>query len=72
MQKIDDCTEIRLTPTRAGIDARPEKCLHTFRLVVTAQYIYHSGSVAIRIPPSLRHASSSHHQVQDQARRERP
>jgi hypothetical protein len=42
MQKIDDCKEIRLALTRAGIATRPEKCLQTFRLVVTAQYIYHS------------------------------
>jgi hypothetical protein len=41
MQKIDDCKEIRLALTRAGIATRPEKCLQTFRLVVTAQYIYH-------------------------------
>jgi Tfp pilus assembly protein PilW len=45
MQKIDDCKEIRLALTRAGIATRPEKCLQTFRLVVTAQYIYH-------IPPT--------------------
>jgi hypothetical protein len=42
MQKIDDCKEIRLALTRAGIATRPEKCLQTFRLVVTAQYIYHT------------------------------
>jgi hypothetical protein len=42
MQKIDDCKEIRLALTRAGIATCPEKCLQTFRLVVTAQYIYHS------------------------------
>jgi hypothetical protein len=41
MQKIDDCKEIRLALTRAGIATRPEKCLQTFRLVVTAQYTYH-------------------------------
>jgi hypothetical protein len=41
MQKIDDCKEIRLALTRAGIATCPEKCLQTFRLVVTAQYIYH-------------------------------
>jgi Zinc-finger of C2H2 type len=40
MQKID-CKEIRLALTRAGIVTRPEKCLQTFRLVVTAQYTYH-------------------------------
>jgi hypothetical protein len=43
MQKIDDCKEIRLALTRAGIATCPEKSLQTFRLVVTAQYIYHSG-----------------------------
>jgi hypothetical protein len=43
MQKIDDCKEIRLALTRAGIATCPEKCLQTFRLVVTAQYIYHSA-----------------------------
>jgi hypothetical protein len=42
MQKIDDCKEMRLALTRAGIATRPEKCLQTFRLAVTAQYIYHS------------------------------
>jgi hypothetical protein len=42
MQKIDDCKEIRLALTRAGIATCPEKCLQTFRLVVTAQYIYHT------------------------------
>jgi hypothetical protein len=42
MQKIDDCKEIRLALTRAGIATCPEKCLQTFRLVVTAQYIYHN------------------------------
>jgi hypothetical protein len=42
MQKIDACKEIRLALTRAGIATRPEKCLQTFRLFVTAQYIYHS------------------------------
>jgi hypothetical protein len=42
MQKIDDCKEIRLALTRAGIATRPKKCLQTFRLVVTAQYIYHN------------------------------
>jgi hypothetical protein len=42
MQKIDDCKEIRLALTRAEIATRPEKCLQTFSLVVTAQYIYHT------------------------------
>jgi hypothetical protein len=41
MQKIDGFKEIRLALTRAGIATCPEKCLQTFRLVVTAQYIYH-------------------------------
>jgi hypothetical protein len=44
MQKIDDCKEIRLALTRAGIATRLEKCLQIFRLVVTAQYIYHNSS----------------------------
>jgi hypothetical protein len=47
MQKIDDCKEIRLALTRAGIATCPEKCLQTFRLVVTAQYIYHSLHLSI-------------------------
>jgi hypothetical protein len=42
MQKIDDCKEIRLALTRAGIATRFEKCLQTFRLVVTAQCIYYT------------------------------
>jgi hypothetical protein len=42
MQKIDDCKEIRLALTRAGIATRPGKCSQTFRLVVTPQHIYHS------------------------------
>jgi hypothetical protein len=42
MQMIDDCKEIRLALTRAGIATCPEKCLQTFRLVVTAKYIYHT------------------------------
>jgi hypothetical protein len=40
MQEIDDCKEIHLALTRAEIATRPEKCLQTFRLVVTAQYTY--------------------------------
>jgi hypothetical protein len=47
MQKIDDCKEIRLALTRAGIATRLEKCLRTFRLVVTAQYIYHKQHAGI-------------------------
>jgi hypothetical protein len=43
MQKIGDCKEIRLALTRAGFATRPEKCLQTFRLVVTAQYISHNN-----------------------------
>jgi hypothetical protein len=43
MQKIDDCEEIRLALTRAGVATRPEKCLQIFRLAVTAQCIYHKG-----------------------------
>jgi hypothetical protein len=42
MQTINDCKEIRLALTRAGIATCPEKCIQTFRLVVTAQYIYHT------------------------------
>jgi hypothetical protein len=52
MQKIDDCKEIRLARTRAGIATCPEKCLQTFRLVVTAQYIYHTD-VTHMIPDAL-------------------
>jgi hypothetical protein len=52
MQKIDDCKEIRLALTRAGIVTCPEKCLQTFRLVVTAQYIYHSNGRRERISSS--------------------
>jgi hypothetical protein len=53
MQKIDDCKEIRLALTRAGIATRLEKCLQTFRLVVTAQYIYHRDHwlCVVRFPP---------------------
>jgi hypothetical protein len=47
MRKIDDCKEIRLALTRAGIATRPEKCLQTFHLVVTAQYIYHIPLLSI-------------------------
>jgi hypothetical protein len=47
MQKIDDCKEIQLALTRAGIATRPEKCIQTFRLVVTAQYIYHTPLLSI-------------------------
>jgi hypothetical protein len=43
MQKIDDFNEIRVALTCAGIATRPEKCLQTFRLVVTAQCIYHTS-----------------------------
>jgi hypothetical protein len=52
MQKIEDCKEKRLAPTRAGIATRPELCLQTFRLVVTAQYIYHIPLLSID-PPRL-------------------
>jgi hypothetical protein len=48
MQKIDDCKEIRLALTRAGIATCPEKCIQIFRLVVTAQYIYHSYHYPVR------------------------
>jgi hypothetical protein len=54
MQKIDDCRGIRLAQTRAGISTRPEKCLQTFRLVVTAQHIYHTGLVVWRSTIPLR------------------
>jgi hypothetical protein len=47
MQKIDDCKGIRLALIRAGIATRPETCLQTFRLVVTAQYIYHTFSLGL-------------------------
>jgi hypothetical protein len=47
MQKIDDYKEIRLALTRAGIATRPEKCLQTFRLNVTAQYISNTFSPTI-------------------------
>jgi hypothetical protein len=50
MQKIDDCKEIRLALTRAGIATCPEKCLQTFRLVVTAQYIYHTNLAKTGLP----------------------
>jgi hypothetical protein len=57
MQKIDDCKEIRLALTRAGIATRPEKCLQTFRLVVTAQHIYHSYHYTIFLSHCPRRAS---------------
>jgi hypothetical protein len=50
MQKIDDCKEKRLALTRAGIATRPEKCIQTFRLVVTAQCIYHIPLLSIDRP----------------------
>jgi hypothetical protein len=50
MQKIDDCKEIRLALTRAGIATRPERCLQTFRLVVTAQYTYRIPLLSIDRP----------------------
>jgi hypothetical protein len=50
MQKIGDCKENRLALTRAGIATCPEKCLQTFRLVVTAQYIYHIPLLSIDRP----------------------
>jgi hypothetical protein len=57
MQKIDDCKEIRLSLTRAGIATRFEKCVKTFRLVVTAQYDYQSDVIhtdlAGLMPPTI-------------------
>jgi hypothetical protein len=66
MQKIDDCKEIRLALTRAGIATCPEKCLQTFRLVVTAQYIYHIdhlGREASKHGSPVRPKEPSHPQV---------
>jgi hypothetical protein len=54
MQKIDDCKEIPVALTRAGIATRPEKCLQTFRLVVTAQYICHNRRVAFQADCAIR------------------
>jgi hypothetical protein len=61
MQKIDDCKEKRLALTRAGIATRPEKCLRTFRLVVTAQHIYHNllkRPLADDVPSSRDHSQN--------------
>jgi hypothetical protein len=55
MQKIDDCKEIRLALTRAGIATCPEKCLQIFRLVVTAQYIYHTLYVRVLLLGTCKH-----------------
>jgi hypothetical protein len=64
MQKIDDCKEIRLALTRAGIATRPEKCLQTFRLVVTAQYIYRSRIIEIaHLTHLIRTAMLTHYLV---------
>jgi hypothetical protein len=60
MQKIDDCKEIRLALTRAGIATRPEKCLQTFRLVVTAQYIYHISLLSIDRPRLIIDINQNH------------
>jgi hypothetical protein len=60
MQKIDDCKEIRLALTRAGIAARPEKCLQTFRLVVTAQYIYQIPLFSIDRPRLIIDINQNH------------
>jgi hypothetical protein len=60
MQKIDDCKKIRLALTRAGIATRPEKCLQTFRLVVTAQYIYHIPLIRIDRPRLIIDINQNH------------
>jgi hypothetical protein len=61
MQKIDECKEIRPALTRAGIATCHEKCLQTFRLVVTAQYIYHTKAIenAAATINRLRHAETT-------------
>jgi hypothetical protein len=59
MQKIEDCKEIRLALTRAGIATRPEKCLQTFRLLVTAQYIHHTHQQPLEVSLRERFSSSS-------------
>jgi hypothetical protein len=60
MQKIDDCKEIWLAVTRAGIATRPEKCLQTFRLVVTAQYIYNIPLLSIARPRLIIDINQNH------------
>jgi hypothetical protein len=60
MQKIDDCKEIRLALTRAGIATCPEKCLQTFRLVVTAQHIYHIPLLSIDCPRLIIDVNQNH------------
>jgi hypothetical protein len=60
MQKIDDSKEIRLALTRAGIASRPEKCLQTFRLAVTAQYIYHILLLSIDRPRLIIDINQNH------------
>jgi hypothetical protein len=60
MQKIDDCKEIRLALTRAGIATRPEKSLQIVRLVVTAQYIYHIPLLRIDRPRLITDVNQNH------------
>jgi hypothetical protein len=60
MHKIDDCKEIRLALTRAGIATRLDKCLQTFRLVVTAQYIYHIPLLSIDRPRLIIDINQNH------------
>jgi hypothetical protein len=64
MQKIDDCKEIRLTLTRAGVATRPGKCLQTFRLVVTAQYIYHNYQLMRHVFIIVARAEYHRHDIQ--------
>jgi hypothetical protein len=60
MQKIDDCKEIRLALTRAGIAARPEKCLQTFRLVIKAQHVHHTPLLSIDRPRLIIDINQNH------------
>jgi hypothetical protein len=60
MQKIGDWKEIWLALTRAGISTRPEKCLQTFRLVVTAQHIYHIPLLSIERPRLIIDINQNH------------
>jgi hypothetical protein len=60
MQMIDDCKEKRLALTRAGIATRPETCLQTFRLVVTAQYICHIPLLSIDRPRLIIDINQNH------------
>jgi hypothetical protein len=60
MQKIDDCKEIRPALTRAGIATCPEMSLQTFRLVVTAQYIYLIPLLSIDCPRLIIDINQNH------------